>query len=287
MDFQTKAQKAVTAATSTTPSEALAQSFINDQPKIDSAVKSYMSLCVARSLVASDSDLPPPNSNEDSRNVHQEEHYLGDDFRSTVRKRCIFAKSKNPKQAALLCARELLKAINAPCSIKRSAKVDIQKDDSLLEKEVVRILWDGLLKSGQKPSKCLGRKALSYVSPSVLKSLCETFSTEEHVKAAELKSKGVDLGEVKIFFNEFGHLLFEKEELNIISESDSDTCLLWDTDGGKAELDRRRSRREKSATVNAEGLTSKGELVSANIEEPSDGLTIEELPDDYKVSAQQ
>jgi hypothetical protein len=284
MDFQAKAQMAVTSAISMSPSEALGQSLINDQPKIDSAVKSFMSLCAARSLVASDSDVPLPNSNENSKSI-QEENF-GDDSHPTVNTPCIFTKSKNPRQAALLCARELLKAINVPCSIKSSDKINIQKDASLLEKEVVRIVWDGLLKNGQKPSKCLGRKALSYAFPSILKNLCDTFLTEEHNhgKMTEIESKGVDSGEAKLFFKEFGYLLFEKERSNAVSESDSDACLLWDEDRGKAELDRRRKRREESATSNVTSSDSKGETDSAETEGVSEGLTIEELPDNYQDS---
>ena len=273
MDFQAKAQKAARSALSMSPSEALGQSFISEQPKIDSAVKSYMSLCAARSLVASDSDAPLPRSNESFKTI--EEGTIGDDISiTTVHIPCIFTKSKNPRQASLLCARELLKAINAPCPIQSIDKVALQEDASLLEKEVVRIVWDGLLKSSQKPSKCFGRKALSFAFPSILKNLCDT------EKMTEIESKGVDSGEAKLFFNEFGYLLFEKERSNAASESDSDACLLWDEDGGRAELDRRRKRREESATSNVESLDSKVGENLGKAEGSSEGLTIEELPDE-------
>eukprot|EP00565_Helicotheca_tamesis_P004194 CAMPEP_0185737970 /NCGR_PEP_ID=MMETSP1171-20130828/31740_1 /TAXON_ID=374046 /ORGANISM="Helicotheca tamensis, Strain CCMP826" /LENGTH=75 /DNA_ID=CAMNT_0028409041 /DNA_START=26 /DNA_END=250 /DNA_ORIENTATION=- len=38
------------------PAEILAQSLTADQPKIDSAVKSYMSLCAARSWTSTEMD---------------------------------------------------------------------------------------------------------------------------------------------------------------------------------------------------------------------------------------
>ena len=191
-------------------------------------------------------------------------------------------KCKNSGQAALLCARELLKAINSKCPLEETSdEASLQDDPSLLEKEVTRVLWNSLLKNGNKPSKCLGRMALSYVYPTILKDLCDKFGPDQHSgKVSEFQAKGVDSGEAVLFFQEFGNLLFNKKLSNA---SDSDACLLWDKDRGEGELSRRRRRREESATLNKENHSSRSEVATLCTQgKSSETLTIEELDEDEK-----
>lgn len=182
--------------------------------------------------------------------------------------------------ASLVCAKIMLQKLNSfKIPIKNAnanddddGNDDAMKDNTELENEkeekdeiqdfefqVVRILWNGLVSNGKKPSKILGLEALYYVYPLLLQTLKESVPTN------------VDLEEGQMFMMEFGSLLqnamnrrrkgsltfsikhSQKDDNDDYSNNDDDidddSCLLWDKDGGKEELRRRREKREQNANV--------------------------------------
>lgn len=216
-------------------------------------------------------------------------------------RKCFFSKGMIPQQAALLCARSLLKAINGfvippPAEKLKSGdeKDNDDDEDKKFEFQVVRIVWNGLVQNNKKPSMYLGRTSLIHVFPLIKESCFQLndTSTDDKGDHIHMFPNNVDLNEAQIFFDEFGELLTraEKRKNTILSSKagekkvgqtvqgdtivgDDDSCLLWDTDGGISELERRRKRREsKSAAMKQK--EKQNEAVETN---SNDGLTIEEI----------
>jgi len=320
--FQDKARIAASIVSTMNPAEALAKSLTSEQPKINSAVKSFMSLCAARNLSASDPNIVNASS------LH--EAIVGGAQSATVtatatvdqqQRKCFFSRGKNstnPQQAALLCARSLLKAINSfvipplPSEDKSVEEKDTKEDenednthnkDEKFEFEVVRIVWNGLVKNNQKPTMFLGLTSLSHVFP-LIKESCFQVQVEDdnngsgdndNTKKIQMMMfpKNVDLNEAQIFIDEFGDLLVRAQKRKNVTLSDEknnnaqdidkigkihthiddDSCLLWDVDGGKSELERRRKRRElKSAAMKENESKETNKNSNSN-----SGLTIEEI----------
>lgn len=129
---------------------------------------------------------------------------------------------------ALKCSRALLKAINATtmsANAPKSTKGGVAVEEYLL----VAQLWNGLIASQQKPSRFLGRRAMKHAWPDVKKDIASTNGEGDE------KLMG--------FVEEFERLLLLEPK----PDEDNDAALVWDEDGGKAELQRRRERREKRA----------------------------------------
>lgn len=246
LDFTEKAKIAAFKIQMLNPAEALAQSFTNDRPTIDSAIKSFMSLTAARIWSASDPNIRVVNGKvkESALKLLRAE---GDE------EKCYFIRSDSPNHAALKCARALLGAINQFRVPDPGNEEEEKNDERRMEKKVVRILWNGLIESGdkdKKPSKLLGRICLMHVIPWLESDLLST------------KVPGVDDEEAKIFMSEFIRLLrranhrhnahLSQIDRSKLDESDDDSCLLWDKDGGSSELSRRRQRRETKASSGIE-----------------------------------
>jgi hypothetical protein len=268
-DFQTKA-RAVAAAfiSSQTPAEALAQSLTNDTPKIDTAIKSYVALTSARVLAAANSSssavVVACAANEKKILDHQGPDRQSSDYY------CYFSKSKNPQMASLFCAKAMLQKLNSfkipmedddigdnidDANIVHSTSKPLDEEEKNeikeIEFQVVRILWNGLVSHGKKPSKILGLEALVHVYPLLLQTLKDSVPSN------------VDLQEGQMFMMEFGSLLQHarnrrrrtltwstNQRKDDDADADDDSCLLWDKDGGKEELRRRREKREQSANSN-------------------------------------
>ena len=188
-----------TAAVSTTNDiinvEAYAKSLVeDDSPKIDSAVKSYLSLVAARSVVASDIDVLPSGSTITTNDV--------------VQQQCTFATSTksalDANRCALICARTLLSTINSTIIPSISSTIEggtsnVSKNDIdetktdeeertklQLQKNTTEVLWNRLVQQSSsssssskssssstgeeqtrqiKPSKVLGRTSLFVAYP--------------------------------------------------------------------------------------------------------------------------
>jgi len=289
-DFQSRARAAAASISSMNPAEALAQSLLNDRPSIDSAVKAYMSLTAARSLSASDPNvISSSNASNKAEDIKTSLHNTLQNSDSSSGKsieKCFFVKSKNPQQSSLLCARTLLKAINTfqiphdampqKDEEKEEAARTTEKDntDELnnLEFQVVRIVWNGLVEDKEKkPSRFLGRKSLGPIYNLIVASILDNHNDNS-------LPSGVDQNELICFMNEFGSLLKNAikrkagdgaAKHNKMQGRDDDSCLVWDSDGGKEELKRRRGRRKQKAKAANIGIQ----------ETDVSGLTIEEIPE--------
>ena len=236
-EFNAKAKKAAESFATMSPPETIAKSLINDQPTIDSAVKNMMSLVTARSFAG---------SHPSTQQMAMDKVNAG-----SPNEKCFFISSKNPSKAALICARMLLKEINgfqfSQARTKKSSTGDQkneEEEETLMISEVVRIVWNGIIKNQQKPSKILGLDSLIHVYPMILTSLQQNSNFPDDVD----KEEGI------AFMDEFGVLLSQAkkrrtsqiDQLNM--DEDDDSCLLWDKDRGEAELERRRRRREQHAS---------------------------------------
>jgi hypothetical protein len=283
-EFSKSAAAAAARISSLNPAEALAQMLANDRPTIESAIKSFMSLVAARSLTSTKSDHIQSDSSSDGRDADNNTRTAGsrpkEDADSTVsssfgQTRCVFRSGRDANKEALLCARALLQATNQ-FQIPQDDNQDIlshksasapestEEEEVRLERQVVRLVWNGLISSDQKPAKFLGRRSLHYVYPAILQQLllvrADNNDDEEHV----------------LFFQEFGRLLEEAmrkspsfgvvntknehdEDDDTNQNTDSDACLLWDADGGAGELARRRKRRSQRVAH-----AKKGDAAAAN-----------------------
>ena len=70
----------------------------------------------------------------------------------------------------------------------KQERKDDNDEEERLEFEVVRILWNGLVKNGNKPSMILGQKSLSHVFP-LIKESCFDIVEKELLKTAIQKFK--------------------------------------------------------------------------------------------------
>ena len=189
-----------TAAVSTTNDiinvEAYAKSLVeDDSPKIDAAVKSYLSLVAARSVVASDIDVLPSGATITTNDV--------------VQQQCTFATSTksalDANRCALICARTLLSTINSTTIPSISSTIEAETSNASnndidetktneeeraklqLQKNTTEVLWNRLVQQSSssssssskssssstgedktrqiKPSKVLGRTSLFVAYP--------------------------------------------------------------------------------------------------------------------------
>mmetsp|Transcript_19594 Transcript_19594/g.42662 ORF Transcript_19594/g.42662 Transcript_19594/m.42662 type:complete len:294 (-) Transcript_19594:3905-4786(-) len=282
-NFQARAAAATTRALSATnPAEALAKSLTDaDMPKITTAAKNYASLVAARSLTTSQTDAAPAST---------EAAAASNDGRSGGEVLCTFHKTENPGKASLLCARALLLVINSteiPDSTTSPGSSTSAISDQNLEREVVRIVWNGLVKkyreggadpAASKPSMVLGRRSLVHAYPQVLERI-RRGEGEEGGDGGEtsLLPANVDHNEAMAFFEEFGKLLLPLGSRDNENEDD-DGELIWSIDGGTAELGKRRERRDQRGKEAV--AAAKADAKAALVASASSSLTIEELPDE-------
>ncbi|KAL7451009.1 hypothetical protein ACHAWC_002861 [Mediolabrus comicus] len=262
--------------------EAHAQSLVdNDAPKIDSAVKSYLSLVAARSVVASEIDVL--SENVKSCDHHQQLNTMG-------------------MKDALTCARKLLNGINTTLIPKvAEEEVPEEKDNDNnksneehdeIKDNVTRIVWNRLValkNKDMKPSKIFGRKTLIVVYPFIEErfrrglekdgdGLDNAGSTNNAATSPQSYSTellpaidpplGIDKDSWISFYTEFGALLRKACQNDIGNKKegeegeqykDDDSKLLWSDDKGVKELQERRDRRSKRAEILTQTQSSNNE----------------------------
>lgn len=258
--------------------EAHAKSLVDDDtPKIDSAVKSYLSLVAARSVVASEIDVL-------SENVKS--------FDEQVKLNSMDMKS------ALTCARKLLNGINTTLIPKRNDKEE-EKDDSDNETNdethkmmdaATHIVWNRLVENkDMKPSKVLGRKSLIVAWPYIQErfrrgvdsneectddasrnadALLRSYSTE--LLPAIAPPQGIEKDAWIAYYTEFGNLLNkacqnDENKQKDDEENEDDSKLLWSADKGVSELQRRQDRRTKRAEVLTQSQSSNDQAVESSM----------------------
>lgn len=243
--------------------EAHAKSLVDDDtPKIDSAVKSYLSLVAARSVVASEIDVL-------SENVKS-----FDDAQVKL--------NSMDMKSALTCARKLLNGINTTVIPKRNGREEEEEKDESdgdssneindktqrMMDAATNIVWNRLVENKDlKPSKVLGRKSLIAAWPYIeerfrrgAKSADDAsinvdtwlHSYSEEILPAIAPPQGIESDSWIAYYTEFGNLLSkacqnDKSKQEDDGDNEDDSKLLWANDKGVSELQRRQDRRAKRA----------------------------------------
>jgi hypothetical protein len=255
----------MTSNTTELPTEeetSVTQSLALDRPTIDAATKSFISLVVARSLSATDSDTL---NQQHPQQQQQKQQLLGllpfgvlsaqtasasasasantdtDAIRASPNPQSTQATTASTQQQVLGLARTILQNINTykfpihdtvATTLGEKPGTNASQQQVLLELQIVAQLWNGLVDSNQKPSRFLGRRALRHAWAHL-----EIKIQNEDTAAAQQQEEWLE---------EFGRLLFQERDDQ--SEQDNDAAFLWDADGGTNELARRRQRRQAAAT---------------------------------------
>jgi hypothetical protein len=232
------------------PDEArISAALAQDRPTIDAAVKSFLSLVCARDMTASMTDQANVESTRVLMGVVSMKENTAADLDG----------KNSQKQQALQVARAILQACNShefpvhktvASELRHKPGLSDEKKESLLELSVIARLWNGLVQSKQKPTRFLGRKALlqAWEDLDVASKLAKPKGGEDADEAAK-SIYTLQLAWVE----EFGQLLMRQPDPN--STDDNDAALLWDVDGGQAELARRRQRRQSAATERGPVIT--------------------------------
>jgi hypothetical protein len=228
---------------------AMTQTLAHDRPTMDAAIKAFMSLVCARTLTASATDaqsmvlgiVKTANSNAD-KNADDTSKDKDNDNGTT--------NSQHPY--VLQVARAILKSINAyefpihatvAAALRDKPGLSPEKQQELLELSIVARLWNGLVQSKQKPSRFLGRTALllAWKDLDVMaKLLLDSPKDDADADSTIIYDRQVE------WVQEFERLLFHQHDPKL--EVDNDAALIWDADGGQAELAKRRQRRQAGAT---------------------------------------
>lgn len=226
----------------------ISSTMAQDRPTIDAAVKSFLSLVCARSMTASVTDqdvqskmllgIVKPDGNDDSGESSTD----GAGNKNNGRPN---------NQKALQVARAILQSCNAhefpihktvADALRDKPGISEEKKESLVELSVVARLWNGLIQSKQKPTRFLGRKALLHAWPDM--DIVSKLS--KPVDDSDEAANGI-YNQQLAWIKEFEEHLFRKSDSSNSAEDD-DAALIWDADGGQAELARRRQRRQSAAT---------------------------------------
>ncbi|KAK1747047.1 hypothetical protein QTG54_002391 [Skeletonema marinoi] len=246
--------------------EAHAKSLVDDDtPKIDSAVKSYLSLVAARSVVASEIDVL-------SENVKS--------FDEQVKLNSLDMKS------ALTCARKL----NDKEEEKDDSDNETNDETHKMMDAATHIVWNRLVENkDMKPSKVLGRKSLIVAWPYIQEhfrrgvdsneectddasrnadALLRSYSTE--LLPAIAPPQGIEKDAWIAYYTEFGNLLNkacqnDENKQKDDEENEDDSKLLWSADKGVSELQRRQDRRTKRAEVLTQSQSSNDQAVESSM----------------------
>ena len=212
--------------------EVLAQTFIEEAPKIEKSVKAFISLVAARSMAYS----------TQSSNGAQVAATAGS-----------FSCSLND---ALLCARVLLTAINSYHVLDEDLKLGLVEKMSkkeITEKKVIQVVWNRILEQTQKPSKVFGRSMLRVVFPGILKQ----FEQQPKIKNSNTLPNCMDG-----FLMEFNRLLQFQTPLCRTDDIIDDSKLIWGLDEGQSELKKRVEQRIKDSNDRKQRAASNDSFVA-------------------------
>jgi hypothetical protein len=228
---------------------AMTQSLAQNRPTIDAAVKSFISLICARTITASATDDAAATSLQKQAGETTDRILIG----------LVPANGSSPngqtvQQQVLQVARTILQAMNVytfpvHCTVASSMGgklgTNAEKKKELLELSIAAQLWNGLVQSNQKPPRYLGRRALKHAWKNNLKEDIDCKLQAQQQEQSSEKQQAI-LQRQKYWLQEFERLLFHVPNPSL--EQDDDSALIWNADGGKMELAKRRERRQAAAT---------------------------------------
>jgi hypothetical protein len=262
------------------PSEAearITEELAKDRPTIDAAVKSFISLTVARAMTATATDTTVSRRPGESTilgivnaGIHnaESEHESHGAVAVVEPSSSTSSNSPSTQQQALQLARVILTSVNTYTfpihdtvadTLAEKAGTTNDKRQELVERAVVAKLWNGLVQSNQKPSRFLGRRALKLAWKSLnvasnLKEMTPSSSASSSKDAAAGEDKSSSQSQVLDqqlgWLSDFERYLFVGDDgAAVVNDGvDDDSQLIWAADGGQAELSRRRQRRKDAAT---------------------------------------
>lgn len=228
----------------------------NDRPTIDGAVKSFCSLVCARSMTASmtDQTVLPSRLEVDDTLVSKMAGVTTATTNTTSTSTSTPQLQVQQSQQTLQVARIILQTCNSfefPIHktvahvLQDKPGLTMETKQGLLELSVVARLWNGLIQSKQKPTRFLGRKALLHAWADLDVASALSRPSEDSNNAEDETTKTIYLQQLALL-QEFERYLLQPRDAN--SMVDDDAALIWDSDGGQAELARRRERRKSAAT---------------------------------------
>jgi len=282
---QAATQRVVAAASaatqqSATPQQAsFVQALAQDRPTIQSAVTSFLSLVAARSLVTP--EVLAKQQQQYSMSSNENSVLLVLTNAQALQCSRILLRAIND---TTICA-----VSSSSSKLPTTKHNNNNKDKEEEEYDLVAQVWNGLVASEQKPARFLGRRALRHAWTDVLQhdslawynnsnrsAKMTTTTTTAAAAASTLPANDSNTNtntndndplkdhqqqqheqqHLLRFVQEFERLLFyENSCITTTSpdedEQDDDAALIWSVDKGKAELQRRRDRRQKRATCNA------------------------------------
>jgi hypothetical protein len=230
----------------------LTTELASDRPTIDSAVKSFISLIVARSLTASSTDESSSSSATPIGGAFMGIIPTVDNINNNNDKTVSAVAPPSTQQQVLHVARAILKTINSyefpihdtvASTMAEKPGLSDDKKQELLELGVVSRLWNGLIQSSQKPSRFFGKRALRVAWPKL------NVSANIGPAAGEDDEGAMTIRELQLgWLAEFERLLFSDLQAQPSQITvDDDAALLWASDKGAAELSKRRQRRQDAA----------------------------------------
>jgi len=228
----------------------------NEQPKIDSAIKSFASLLAAGAAAAA-------NHTNDKQSQPSFAWNLTDVL--TVSRK--FSRHIN---------QHVVSIGSSSCIVSSSHKAKKKQQESspvsIVEKEATAQVWNELVATQQKPTKLLGRTALRAVwdDLDLPHALLLPQEAEDNETNIEWNAK------VQSYFEEFHQLLLLPADVKDDAGNSNDARLLWDVDRGAAELERRAAERQKRAKQQQQQLAAQQQQQQQEATTPF----IVELPDD-------
>eukprot|EP00746_Dinoflagellata_sp_MGD_P167964 gnl/MRDRNA2_/MRDRNA2_98999_c0_seq1.p1 gnl/MRDRNA2_/MRDRNA2_98999_c0~~gnl/MRDRNA2_/MRDRNA2_98999_c0_seq1.p1 ORF type:complete len:252 (+),score=68.07 gnl/MRDRNA2_/MRDRNA2_98999_c0_seq1:56-811(+) len=235
---------------------ALADTLMREEPRIEAALKNYLSMKMAERLTSGDGSAAASAAGSATGAALDAAKLQG-------------------------CARVILRTVNnveLPAVTEWGSKhPQLESEDGLKymtrlgEYKVVQALWTKTKVSQQKPAKLLGRTALRYVMPEVSDSILAD-------SAASAKTAGVPEADLEAFLTGFELTIDPKVENEEDCPNESE--LVWTTNQA-AVMRERQQKREKEAAERIERAVSQEEymqgLRNAMAPAESSGPTIEEV----------
>jgi hypothetical protein len=241
--------------------------LMEEQPSIDAALKSYASWIAATqpavtalhaTAVAAAAAAGSTSINSDTYDDEMDDSYA-------------FIPTTWSLPEILSMTRHLSRQIN-------QHSFAVKRNESVQYSETSKV-WNNVVcqAGGIKPTRVLGRSSLQLAWPDL--DLAWSSGDNDKTRCSGKMNGDViaDAQDVllrqktSLFVRRFGELLLSDPQL-------TDARLIWDTDKGQAELQRRSVERNQRAAANAKQQEAREQ--AALKEAVDEGLTIEELPDD-------
>jgi hypothetical protein len=244
--------------------------LMEEQPSIDAALKSYASwIAATQPAVTALHATAVAAASTGSTSINYGDNYDDDDMDDSY----AFIPTTWSLPEILNMTRHLSRQINQHTfAVKRVESVQYSETSKVWNNVVCQA-------GGLKPTRVLGRSSLQLAWPDLDLSWSSSDNEKTRCQGNVDIDKIADAQDVllrqktSLFVRRFGELLMAESD-----QQHADARLIWDTDKGQTELQRRAVERNQRAAANAKQQEA---IQQAALKQVVDeGLTIEELPDD-------